>query len=714
MGCNMLKRLTLWIFGIMLVLLIMNGCVPLVRPTEGEKPSKRAEELLAEAQRLYGDGVIYNMRGQWSDASKTFDSALKIISQLDLENDDAIAEQVDVLLREIAYDYRFTLSQSETLTVESSPVVLSLALSDKPFSDLTQQRLKQLMQELPQTAAEVPHDFPIVWNDRVKEKIVFFQTEAKKPLTRWLARSHRYLPMIRKIFAEEGIPQDLAYLPLIESGFNTSAYSWAHAVGIWQFIRGTAKHFGLRVNWWLDERRDPEKSTRAAAKYLKRLHNMFGDWHLALAAYNCGEGRIARSMKRQGKNSYWELDLPTQTENYVPLFIAALLIAKAPQRYGFDVPEQEKPLESDVVWIDEVVDLKLAAKCANTSYDTIKMLNPELVRSCTPPKIDRYPLKVPKGRGAFFVENYSKIPEAEKMAWHRHKVKKGESLWTIARRYGTSVQALLDANSIKKSNRLMPGQNLLIPVDRATADKIASSSRSKSSSGAIPAKYTVKKGDSIYKIAKKLGVSKDELLSSNGLTSKSVIVPGQVLKVPGGTRTVYHTVKKGETLSGIALKNGVSLSSLMKWNKLSKKSVIRVGQKLKMHIPSSRYASSSNSSSKKKTIRHTVRNGESLWSIAQKYGVTVSNIKRWNKLNSERISIGQKLVIKNGAAQATYASKRKKAVKKKTHIVKKGESLWSIANKYGISTSDLKRWNELSSKSILMPGQKLVVRIDGS
>ncbi|MCD6418013.1 LysM peptidoglycan-binding domain-containing protein [bacterium] len=700
------------VFGVSLVIFILGGCVPLILPTEGEKPSQHAEELLAEAQRLYGDGVIYNMRGQWRDASKAFDEALNIISQLDLENDKAIAEQVDVLLREIAYDYHFTLSQSGTLTVESSPVILSLALSEKPFSNLTQQRLKKLMEELPQSAAEVPHDFPIVWNDRVKEKVVFFQTEAKKPLTRWLARSHRYLPMIRKIFSEEGIPQDLAYLPLIESGFNTHAYSWAHAVGIWQFIRGTAKHFGLKVNWWLDERRDPEKSTRAAAKYLKRLHNMFGDWHLALAAYNCGEGRISRAMKKQKKDNYWDLDLPTQTENYVPLFIAALLIAKAPEKYGFEVLEPEKPLESDVVWVDEVVDLKLAAKCANTTYDTLKLLNPELIRSCTPPKVEKYPLKLPKGRGKLFVKNYSKVPESEKMAWHKHKVKKGESLWTIARRYGTSVQALIDANNIRKSSHLMPGQNLLIPVDRRTADRIASASYTKSSNAKIPAEYKVKKGDSIYKIAKKFGVSQSELLSANGLTSKSVIVPGQVLKIPGGTKTVYHIVKKGETLSGIAQKYGVSLSGLMKWNGLSKKSVIRIGQKLKVKVSADRYASSSGGS-RKKTIRHTVRSGESLWSIARKYGVTVSDIKKWNGLKSERLAVGQRILIKSGTVSSSVVKKRKTS-RTKTHIVRKGESLWSIARKYGVSTSDLKRWNELSSKDILMPGQKLVIRQGGS
>ena len=258
----------------------------------------------------------------------------------------------------------------------------------------------------------------------------------------------------------------------------------------------------------------------------------------------------------------------------------------------------------------------------------------------------------------------------------------------------------------------MPGQNLLIPVDRRTADRIASASYAKSSNAKIPAEYKVKKGDSIYKIAKKFGLSQSELLSANGLTSKSVIVPGQVLKIPGGTKTVYHIVKKGETLSGIAQKYGVSLSGLMKWNGLSKKSVIRIGQKLKVKVSADRYASSSGGS-RKKTIRHTVRSGESLWSIARKYGVTVSDIKKWNGLKSERLAVGQRILIKSGTVSSSVVKKRKTS-RTKTHIVRKGESLWSIARKYGVSTSDLKRWNELSSKDILMPGQKLVIRQGGS
>ncbi len=671
----------------------MLGCGPKALLQRQDDVPRRSRELLAEAQRLYADGVVYNMRGQWTSARDAFDAALRIISQIDLEGDPTISDEVDALLREIAYDYRFTLSQAETLTVESAPVVLSLALSEKPFSELTQKRLKKLIEELPAKVSEKRFDFPIVWNERVKEKIVFFQTEAHKPFARWLGRSTRYLPMIRRIFAEEGLPQDLAYLPLIESGFNPNAYSWAHAVGIWQFIKGTARLYGLDVNWWVDERRDPEKSTRAAAKYLKKLYSIFGDWHLALAAYNCGEGRILRAIKKQKTQNYWELDLPTQTENYVPLFIAALIIAKDPQKYGFDDVIYEAPLDYDVVWVDEVVDLRLAARCAETSPEEIKLLNPELVRGCTPPKAKRYPLKVPKGKGAAFVENYRKVPDSEKTAWYRHRVKRGESLWTIARRYGTSVQALIDANSIKNPRALRPGAYLLVPIDRTKAQRIAAKEARRKSG-----KYVVKKGDTIIGIAKKLGVSAKKLMEANGLTAKSVIRPGQVLRVPGETTTVYHIVKKGETLSEIASRYGVKVSDLVRWNGL-KSSTIRVGQRLRVELSEEPLES--------RELVHVVRRGESLWSIARRYGVTVSDIKRWNNLRSDRLSPGQRLVLKgSGGTLAKRTTKRKG--KKLAHTVRRGESLWSIARRYGVTISDIKRWNGLKS-DVLRPGQKLVI-----
>ncbi len=671
--------------------------------------SDRAKELLAQAQQLYAEGVMHNMRGEWSKARDSFDAALNVISQIDLEYNSGVSKDVDALLREIAYDYRFTLSQAETLTVESAPVVLSLALSEAPLSELTQKRLKQLMEQIPSDTAGIKHDFPIVINDRVKEKIVFFQTEAKKPLTRWLARSHRYLPMIKKIFKEEGLPTDLAYLPLIESGFNPNAYSWAHAVGIWQFIKSTARLHGLKVNWWVDERRDPEKSTRAAARYLKKLYKIFGDWHLALAAYNCGEGRVLRAMRRQHKNNYWELDLPTQTENYVPLFIAALLIAKEPEKYGFDPPPPEKPLEYDVVYVDEVVDLKLAAKCAGTTYDTLRMLNPELIRGCTPPRVKRYPLKVPKGRGEQFVREYKKIPDSEKVTWVKHKIKRGESLWTIARHYGTSVQAIMDANSIRNPRKLRPNTYIVIPVSPERAYGYANNDNYYRGEAKY---YTVKRGDTPSGIAAKFGISLSALLKANGMTKNSKIYPGQKLKIPvkyakkstnKRKHKLVHTVKPGESLWTIARKYGTTVNKIKRWNNL-KSDRIAQGQKLVIYTSETEYASAQSSNRKHKII-HTVKSGESLWAIARKYGTTVSNIKKWNHLKSSTLKVGQKLVV---YANNTGKSSDKKVV---IHTVKQGETLWQIARKYGTTTDSILRQNNITDPTKLRPGDRLTITL---
>ncbi|RKZ34096.1 hypothetical protein DRQ33_02885 [bacterium] len=705
----MKQRVAKFCIFAMVILICCNCASQTKSPAEAKVPqdSEQAKKLLVEAQRLYGDGVIYNMRGEWSKARDSFDAALKIISRLDLEYCDNVSDELDALLREITYDYRFTISQSETLTVESAPVVLSLALSEAPFSDLTQKRLKQLMDELPMDTTGISHDYPIIINDRVKEKIVFFQTKAKKPLTRWLARSHRYLPMIEEVFSEHGLPSDLAYLPLIESGYNPNAYSWAHAVGIWQFIRSTAKHFGLEVNWWFDERRDPVKSTHAAAKYLKKLYNMFGDWHLALAAYNCGEGRVSRALKKQEVDNYWDLDLPTQTENYVPLFIAALLIAKNPQKYGFEVSESEKPLQFDVVYVDEVVDLKLAAKCANTTFDTLKLLNPELVRSCTPPKMKEYPLRVPRGRGKIFVEAYKKVPESEKVAWARHKVRKGESLWTIARRYGTSVQALIDANSVNNPKALRPGSYLIIPVDKITASNLAHSTKSSTSNTSYSySTYIVKPGDTPSEIAQNLNISTASLLKANGMDENSIIRPGEKLKIPGSPNTevdkkVVHTVKSGESLWLIARKYGVTVADIKKQNKLNSDK-LSVGQKLTIGgISSGSYAKSNQTRTK---VVHTVKSGESLWLIAKKYKVSVNDIKSWNKLDKDMLSIGEKILIYSNSEELAEAN-----TNNVIHTVKAGETLWQIAREYGTDTDTIIEKNKIADPTKLKPGDRLMI-----
>jgi len=547
-------------------------------------------------------------------------------------------------------------------------------------------------------------------------------------MTKWLGRMHRHLPMVRKIFAEEGLPSDLAYLPLIESGYNAEAYSWAHAVGIWQFIKSTGRGYNLEINWWVDERRDPEKSTRAAAKYLKKLYGMFNDWHLALAAYNCGEGRVSRTMTKTGVKSYWDLSLPTETRTYVPLFIAALLIAKNPAQYGFETVDTLQPLICDVVMVNEVVDLKLAAKCAESDFATMKSLNPELVRQCTPPNVQKYPLKVPKGATSIFVENYKSIPEAEKVAWTRHEVKSGESFWSIARRYGTSVQALMDANSLKDSKSLKPGMHLLIPIPGVSDGKYAgiidddepkskpdkqtkTAATSASAASTKPSQYTVQSGDTPAKIARDHGVSTSTLLSANGLAEDDVIHVGQQLKIPGvskskGSEHLSHTVLAGESLWSIARKYGVTVSQIRTWNnmqsdKLSAGMMLAIGGG-----DATKSTDIAKASTRATSKYHTVKSGENLWSIAREHDITISELKDWNNLTSEKLDIGAKLVIRSSE---TLAAKTYGDAKVVTHTVARGETIWKIAQKYNTTTSEIIARNNLEDASKLKPGDRLTI-----
>ncbi len=283
--------------------------------------------VLAEQSHLCR-GCCDNLHREWDKARDNYDRALSILSQIDIsEQEKHIQNRIDMLLREIAYDYKIAISNSENLTSESAPAIISLALDDESIPLKTKQKLGELLSQLP-SSGEVTSDYPIVMNEKVKEKIVLFQTRYHDAFNLWLSRSTKYMPMIRRVFKEEGIPLDIGYLPLVESGFSPSAYSWAKAAGVWQFIVGTSSRYGLKTDWYIDERRDPEKATRAAARYLKDLYKMFGDWELALASYNCGENRVKRLIKENGTSNYWELPLPKETRNYIPLFNAALYIAK--------------------------------------------------------------------------------------------------------------------------------------------------------------------------------------------------------------------------------------------------------------------------------------------------------------------------------------------------------------------------------------------------
>jgi len=315
---------------------------------------------------------------------------------------------------------------------------------------------------------ETAFDIPIVMNERVEYFILYFQTTLRDKFLNWLARSAKYIPMMKALLRENGLPEDLVYMALIESGFNPHAFSRSKACGPWQFISSTGKKYGLLVNWWIDERRDPEKSTIAAAKYLTDLYDMFECWYLAAASYNAGEGKISRAMKRYRTEDFWELtkhrDLKRETKNYVPQMIAAALVAKDPEKYGFTDIEYQEVLCYDKVAVSEVTDLGLIAKACEISLEEVKDLNPELLRECTPPGISDYEVRVPCGKKELFQRNLENLRPRHRFQFKTHVVKKGDTLAGIARMYRVALEPLLEINKLKKTNRLSAGMNLLIPV----------------------------------------------------------------------------------------------------------------------------------------------------------------------------------------------------------------------------------------------------------
>ncbi|HSC71354.1 MAG TPA: LysM peptidoglycan-binding domain-containing protein, partial [Candidatus Methylomirabilis sp.] len=475
--------------------------------------------------------------------------------------------------------------------------------------------VQTLSEEQPEETGALPepdaekHDIPIVFNDKVKTLINHFQTRKWGVITRAFERASRHLPMMRRIFREKGLPEDLLNLAFIESAVNPRATSRAKAAGIWQFMPATGRRYGMRSSFWLDERRDPEKSTRAAAEYLKQLYEMFEDWPLALAAYNAGEGKIQAAIKRQRTRDYWRLRLPRETRYFVPAFMAMTIIAREPERYGFSPPPEASP-EVDVVSLDQPTDLKTIAEAAATTLEEIRELNPELIRWATPSDMPQYALRIPAGRRDEFVEVLERIPPEQRITWIRHTVRRGETPTSIARRYGVDLRAVLDLNGLRKRHTsLKPGRTLLIPPmpARSMAAGTVSPRQARALAHAgTEAQYTVKNGDTLWDIAQAHDVSLEELRRWNGLDGDPVIRPGQSLKIPGraeaggGAPTApqkesnrrpspskRYVVKRGDTLWDIARDYAVPLEELRRVNNLPRDAGLRPGQELTIPHPPS-------------------------------------------------------------------------------------------------------------------------------
>lgn len=592
-------------------------------------------------------------------------------------------------------------------------------------------------------------DLPITVNDDVIAAMRMFLGSQRKHFKVWLERKSRYEPMIRAELEAAGLPQDLLYLSMIESGFNAYAYSHAAAAGLWQFIPSTGEMYKLRIDWWVDERRDPEKSTKAALKMLGELHTMFGDWHLAFAAYNTGPGRVRRAVQRargaEGKITYWDLVeqdlLHSETKGYVPKILAAAIIAKHPERYGFVDLKPQAALAYDTVVLDRPAELAVLAECAGITEEEFQALNPALRRYATPE--GQTAVRLPVGTIETFTAAFAQVPETELIRVVRHRISSGETLSTIAAKYGLDASSVAKANGISNPNRISVGQWLMIPTRgevpdapvstvtrRSTPAESVSTTQSRAatstavvettrasdrSTRSVPAAHVVASGETLSSIAGRYGLTVADLQSWNGIRDASRVVVGQRLNLaaPGSapaepsaaasTRT--HTVVSGDTVSEIASRYGVSSSDLMAWNGIRDARSLRVGQRLTVRggsEPASTASSSSSAGSAApsggQVVKHTVVSGDTLSGIASRYGVRTADLQAWNGLSDPRsLRVGQQITVKVSESGWTR------------HTVVRGDTLGLIAHKYGVSTDDLRSWNNLSGSTIY-PGQALKVR----
>lgn len=478
-------------------------------------------------------------------------------------------------------------------------------------------------------APEVTYDFPVVVNRQVEFYLNLFQGRQRKYFRRWLARSTRYLPLIRRELQQAGLPADLAYLAMIESGFNPSAYSRAHAAGLWQFIRGTGRNYGLRIDSWVDERREPEKATRAAVAYLSSLYNEFNDWYLAVAAYNAGEGKIRRAIKRYRTRDFWQLArhryLRLETKRYVPKLIAAIMIARNPEKYGFTDVDYQEPVRYELVKVPPRTDLAAVAVAAGTSVKEIRHLNNELRKNLTPPRMDGYQLKIPHGSAQLVAKNMSRLHPVITTGYKTHTVRRNETLTRICRLYGLNKTTLLKANNLH-SSRLRKGQRLRIPY-RTT-------------------KY----------ILLREGETPDTRFARAGRDG----------------RLILHRIRRGETLSRISKQYNVPVHIIMQWNNITDVRRIRAGEQLALYLDdggarggslqtaraddpalpvlnaTKKYRPAGQTGSRTRVTWYRVRTGDSLWTIARKFRVSARDIRRWNNLRNNMIHPGKKLVIKKG------------------------------------------------------------------
>jgi membrane-bound lytic murein transglycosylase D len=570
-------------------------------------------DLIARVEKEYLAGQENYRAGHLEAAKQDFDSAFNQLlgSGFDLQSDDRLEAELNRILDGTNDLELAALQQGDGFSEQpSEPAPIDEANEATPAVD---QNVKAKAEaEIKSTRS----DLPLMMTDQVAGYINYFSNRGRGTIERALSRSGQYDEMIRRTLKQEGVPQDLIYLAQAESGFHPLAVSRAGARGIWQFMASRAKGYGLERSWWLDERQDPEKSTRAAAHHLKDLYNQFGDWYLAMAAYNSGPGTVQSAVKRTGYADFWELYrrnvLPKETRNYVPIILAVTIMAKNPEQYGLASVAKEKPLAYDTVKIDYPIDLRLAAECVDASAADLQDLNPSLLRMTTP-KDHAFELHLPAGTGKTFQSAVASIPVDKRVWWRYHKVQAGETLASIARTYHTAPKSIAQANDLD-DEALAPESRLIIPIAPGKQNDTSTYARAITH-------YKIRKGDTVESVAENFGVSPKMIRTWNRLKGESLsgrrilllhlpISPGardtqvasksshkktagsaqhpaaspshaQTQTVSAGTGVLHHKVKPGETLYSIASSYNTTVSALKKDNRNI--AVLRPGMILVVH-----------------------------------------------------------------------------------------------------------------------------------
>ena len=548
------------------------------------------EAVFAAASVMREEGLLSAREGDLEEAREALDEALNAIlgSRLALDAHPRLYALFEAISQE-------AISIDDLLAgVDEEPRESTLA------DELASVEEDESVGESEEAPPAVTYDLPVVLNNRVRYFIERFQGERREVFAEGLARSGRYLDMFKRIMREEGVPTDLAYMPQIESSYKVRAYSRASAKGIWQFMSWTGRRYGLRINSWVDERSDPEMACRAAARYLRDLHDELGDWLLAIAAYNGGPGRVGRGVRSMRTTDFWTISgtsryLRRETRNFVPAILAAIIMMKQPQAYGFGDVQPDDPIEYEIATIDSPTDLHVAAELAGVSVETLQELNPSIRRMVTPVDYTDFRLRLPPGTGEAFERNYAALPPQRRLRYTEHVVRRGETLSVIARRHGTTVAAIQRANNIANPHRLSLGQHLIVPLSQ-TAGPAGSSSVAQTSGAARGTRVThrVQRGESLYRIARAYRTTIDSIARWNDIDPRRPIHPGQRLTIVVGTRiaggqatrgsgVVVHSVRRGDTLYDIAMHYNISVAQLKRWNNL-RRNLIRPGDRLTIYL----------------------------------------------------------------------------------------------------------------------------------